>query len=323
MKPRRRWPRRLFQGLVILLLLALGGFGWVGSSHLLSPPRRALQDYHREILSDPDRFGLAVEAWTAPGDTPALIVRASSRPGTATKSRELRRRLAHAPPWRSAVGTVVLLHGHQGRKEDHLPICERFCAAGFRCILIDLPGHGDHPSRFATFGHREAGLLAEIRASVDDGHPFFLFGVSQGGAVALQAAARDPGLWDGVISAAAFASLGEIVTDSARQLHPVLRPAAPLVAASVEAFTFLRAGFLPSAIRPADAIRSLDRPVLLIHGDGDRYIPLDHARRLHAALPGTAKALRIIPGAGHGRVLAADADNTYAACCEFMLEAAR
>lgn len=322
-KTLRRWTLRLLTLAVALLLMALASIGWLGSSHLVSPERRLLQDYHRQILSDPAEFGIAIDPWSAPAGTPALIVTASAAPGTARKSRELRQRFPDAPRWGDTVGTVVLLHGHRGRKEDLLPVCERFCAAGFRCVVIDLPGHGEHPSPVATFGHGEVGLLGEIRDAFPGDHPCFLFGVSQGGAIALQTAANQPDRWRGVISVAAFATLDEALMSSARDFHPAARPLSPLLAMSVSIATHCRAGFSPSAIRPIDAASSIDLPVLLVHGGADRFIPVEHARRLHGALPSPRKDLRIIDGAGHGRVLAADAANTYAACARFMLQAVK
>lgn len=317
--------RRLLRVLVFLTLLTavlLGAVGWVGSSRLISPPRRVLQNYHTEILAAPAEHGLAIEAWTAPRETPALIVRAAPSPGTARKSLEHRRLLPHAPPWGDELGTVVLLHGHRGRKEDHLPICERFCAAGFRCVLIDLPGHGDHPAPYATFGHHEVPLLAEIHDALEDGRPFFLFGVSQGGAIALQAAARQPERWQGVVSVAAFAGLDEAMRSATRDFPSALRPATPLLTGSVALATRLRAGFSPAAIRPLDLAPSIRQPALLIHGTDDRFIPADHARRLDRALASEHKQLLLVPAAGHARVLAADADRTYVACSRFLLELA-
>ncbi|MEM9238116.1 MAG: hypothetical protein AAGB14_15195, partial [Verrucomicrobiota bacterium] len=157
---------RLLGLLLVLSLIALLAIGWLGSARLISPPRRALQDYHREILDDPARFGLSVTNFTSTGDTPCLMVTPTRKPKPAHKSRQLRQSLRtrgiEPPRWGEIRGTVVLLHGHTGRKEDHLPICERFVAAGFRCLLPDLPSHGDHPSNVATFGKNEAELIEDI-----------------------------------------------------------------------------------------------------------------------------------------------------------------
>ena len=49
--------RRVFRVFAVLLLVlfavAFAGTGWWGSARLVSPQRRALQDYHREILARP------------------------------------------------------------------------------------------------------------------------------------------------------------------------------------------------------------------------------------------------------------------------------
>lgn len=49
----RRWTIRLLAVAAVLLLIALAAIGWLGSSHLLSPERRLLQDYHHQILDHP------------------------------------------------------------------------------------------------------------------------------------------------------------------------------------------------------------------------------------------------------------------------------
>jgi acetyl esterase/lipase len=59
------------------------------------------------------------------------------------------------------------------------------------------------------------------------------------------------------------------------------------IAAMVSPLTYVRAG-LP--------------PILTIHGDNDKLVPVSHARRLHEALQkaGATSELLVLPGAGHG-----------------------
>ena len=59
-------------------------------------------------------------------------------------------------PAGEVIGTLLILHGRSGIKEDYLPVAERFCAVGFRCIIPDLPGHGNNPEPFTTYGVLEA-----------------------------------------------------------------------------------------------------------------------------------------------------------------------
>lgn len=318
---------RLFLCVMVLTLTGFGLLGWLGAGHLVSPERRHLQDYHREILADPTRFGLSLQAFDGPHSTPCLLVRPQAG-GEARKSRQLRSRLKNdgvpLGPWGEARGTIVLLHGHGGRKEDHLPICERFCAAGFRCLVLDLPGHGDHPDNRASFGFREADLVVEVlddcatRFGFAPG-PVSLFGVSQGGAIALRCAARHGERFNAVVSVASFAGLDEMIATAARRLHPGLRPVAPLSSRAVGLAAWLRGGFHPASIRPLDEARHIRIPALIVHGRIDRMIPPSDAQRIHEALREPRTPLRWVEDAGHQSVLGKDAANLYPDICRYLL----
>ena len=56
---------------------------------------------------------------------------------------QLRTRGLALPVYGNVHGTLILLHARKGRKEDLLPVAERFAAAGFRCLIPDLPAHGE------------------------------------------------------------------------------------------------------------------------------------------------------------------------------------
>ncbi|GAA5481469.1 alpha/beta hydrolase family protein [Haloferula sargassicola] len=327
MKRLRRWLQRIAFTSSLLALAALSTIGWLGSGHLVEPKRRALQDYHLERLEHPAAFGLKITAYTGPEKTPCLLVEPEPG-GRGWRARDLRKSLKRPPPWGEILGTVVMLNGHGGRKEDHLPSCERFTAAGFRCLVPDLPGHGDHPAPHATFGKDECEL---IEALVDDlpgrfslkPQPVFLYGVSQGGAIALQTAARSPQRWAGVISAAAFASLERTVERSAAELAPKYAGLAPVAAFSVGCGSWLRAGYAPWQIRPAKAAEKLTMPVMIIHGENDRFIPFADAREIFDRIPAETKILRPVVDGTHGRVLATDAGHLYPEMCRFLLDAVR
>ena len=50
-------------------------------------------------------------------------------------------------------------------------------------------------------------------------------------------------------------------------------------------------------------LRAIELPVLIIHGEWDELIPLDHAAGLYDMLSGTDRELVVIPGAGHNDIL--------------------
>lgn len=327
----KRWVRR-FTILVLALTIPAGVVvAHLGSEALLVPARRDLQPYHREILGRQDEHGLRVVPFTAPDGSAAFIALPAAQPGTARKSRavreELVRRGVDLPDFGETVGTIVLLHGRNGRKEDHLPIAERFCAAGFACVCWDLPAHGDSPLPFATFGHRESPLLPGLLEAARRAHPLpaptALFGYSQGGAIALQAAAGDPAAYTAVASIGAFADLLPLIEDGARRLHPGTAPLTGPISNLVRLGTRVRAGFDPADIRPDRAAARLTIPVCLVHGADDAFIPPDHSRRLHEAVPHGRKLLQLVPDARHGDVLAVGGTALYADLCGFYLEHCR
>lgn len=304
---------------------------WLASSRLICPTRRTLQDYHEEILGNARDHGMQIRSFNIEAgewkDTPCLVCEPTTTPGTAEKGSKLRAQLATEgvalKPWGEIIGNLVLLHGHTGRKEDHLPVAERFCAAGFRCILVDLPGHGDHPDRFASFGFREASLPSEALDAAGKAFNFApspagLFGISQGGAIALQAAARDSSRWFAVAELSSFSDLDGVIANQARRMFGPLQAPAQFVVSQLVKW---RADYDPASIRPLDAAVRLDSlPVLIGHGDADTFVPPDHARRLFNAVPSHNKQFLSISGAGHSTVLITP-QPVYATISKFFVNA--
>ena len=238
---------------------------------------------------------------------------------------ELQRRSAPLSPWGEIRGTILLLHGHKGCKEDHLPICERFCAAGFRCICIDLPGHGQHPLPYATFGFTEVSMLKNLWQEFLSDHPeatqpLFLFGVSQGGAIALQAAAHSDWSIHAVASVCSFTSLDQPIDASADYLPSVLSDTKPLTTRACAMGIYCRTGFFPSQISPLQAAQQITCPVFICHGKDDSFIPMHSAELLYQAVPHKQKSLHLIPNAGHHNVLSVGSTALYADLCEFFLK---
>ena len=319
---------RIALAALILLAVAFIGTAIWGSGKLVHPDRRALMDYHRETQAAPTRFGLKIEPYTGPSSTPCLLLSPSEMPGEAKKGQIVRQLLTNRgiqlAPWGQIRGTLFLLHGYCGRKEDYFPIAERFCAAGFRCIVIDLPGHGDNPAPTATFGKNEVQLVESV---LDDAAGRFhfspthcgLFGLSQGGAIALQAAARPGSRWNAIASVSAFASLDQPVRYSADRISPLLAKITPFTTAACACGVRYRVGFFPSEIQPVSAAASIRIPAFIAHGDLDDFIPIRSGEEIFKAIPTADKSFHPIHGAGHHNVLSTGSHELYADICEFYL----
>lgn len=124
---------------------------------LAKPDRRALQAYHQEWLQKPGEHGISVTHCTLiDGKVPCLLVTPDSGVPLGRRGKLLRRQVRELGRPLQAhghiSGNIVLLHGRNGRKEDLLPVAERFCAVGLRCIIPDLPAHGENPIPTVQFG---------------------------------------------------------------------------------------------------------------------------------------------------------------------------
>ena len=73
----------------------------------------------------------------------------------------------------------------------------------------------------------------------------------------------------------------------------------PLVALTkLYAFLFLRVRVSDAA--PAEVVRDLNVPLLIIHGDADSQIPLEHSQAIYANADHDKTKFWIVPGADHG-----------------------
>jgi pimeloyl-ACP methyl ester carboxylesterase len=310
---RRHWPRLACLTALATALTVCGLVFWSGW-RLASPSRRPLQDYHRDYLTHPAAHGLDIEPYTTADGTPCLVCTPYPTGQLGQRGSKIRGQLtacgiALRNPGQ-IVGTLVLLHGRNGRKEDYLPIAERLCAAGFRCLIPDLPAHGDHPLATTTYGVREAGLPARVlaEASIEFAfapQPAGLMGMSMGGSVAVHAAALPDAPWRALVIISSFDSLPAVMTGQAkRRGSPLLGP--PWAAGAAVVFR-LRTGLSVDAVQPSRRAAAIRIPTFIAHGTADSIIPHDSGRRLFDSLPrATIKQWTEVPGADHHNVFVTD-----------------
>lgn len=309
--------------LIGIILLPSGFVYWTGSE-IASPSRRLLMDYHREFRANPAAHGIRIDHFTASDGTPCLVVSPSGNTGErgAIIRAQLARRGLTLPPFGEISGTLVLNHGRKGRKEDYLPIAERLCAAGFRCVIPDLPAHGDHPANIATYGVREAGLPARILDEASrrfgfEKQPAGLMGMSMGGSVAVHAADQPDAPWKALVVVSSFDSFPAVIEGQATRHAGVTL--GPLWAEATDAVYHWKSGISINDIQPRHHAASIHIPSLIAHGTADRVVSMESGRRLFDSLPeDTLKKWVEIPGAGHDNVLITDYP-IYADIAEWML----
>ena len=172
--------------------------------------------------------------------------------------------------------TILHVHGNAGNIELHVWFTEHLPPAGFNLFIFDYRGYG----RSEGAARRRRPLIDDTHAAVDvllarsdiDATRLGMYAQSLGGAIGLNVMARRPQLRAAVIESA-FTSWREMAASAVGgdPPGPVSR--------------FFAGLLIRDDHRPADAIASIDRPILLIHGSADSIIPVGHGRRLAAAGP--------------------------------------
>lgn len=192
---------------------------------------------------------------------------------------------------------VIVSHGHRGNKSDMLGIGPGLWRDGHSVLMFDFRGNGDSDDGPQSLAHYEqADLRAAIAYAVarrpDAG--LVLVGFSMGAAVSILVGAQEPRV-EAFVLDSPFADMHGVIAHAVGSLR---LPPVPLVWL-VDQATRVRYGYRFGQVAPIDAIGALaPRPILLMHGDQDRVIPVEHAHRLYAAAA-EPKQLRIFPGADH------------------------
>jgi pimeloyl-ACP methyl ester carboxylesterase len=200
-------------------------------------------------------------------------------------------------------GTVLLLHGYMDAKEDVFHWAIYLVAQGYRCVLVDLRGHGRSTGNWVSFGAFDARDLSQL---IDDLEKRGLagkggvgvLGISYGGSTGLLLAARDPR----VRAVVALEPYGRADTALVEFAHGI----APKQAAKISAASFAAAvakaprlaGFSWTDADVETAATRITVPVLLFHGARDTWIAPGNSERIYAKLGGK-KQYVVIPDDDH------------------------
>jgi dipeptidyl aminopeptidase/acylaminoacyl peptidase len=206
---------------------------------------------------------------------------------------------------------VLLIHGWESARDRTLPNAQILHAIGMHVLTLDVRGHGANPAEELplTAGEFGADALAGARALLQrpDVTAVGILGHSMGGIGALLAAAAEPRV-RGVVAASTPADPYRLTRQTFRIARlPLPGPLAwPLAFLTTHVFLSPR-GHTVRGVSAARAIETYKGPVLLVHGDADRVVPISHVRRLENAVsrargdePDAARIeVLIIPGGEH------------------------
>ncbi|HUQ44980.1 MAG TPA: alpha/beta fold hydrolase [Candidatus Limnocylindria bacterium] len=179
---------------------------------------------------------------------------------------------------------VLLVHGWESARDRTLPNALILNAIGLHVLTIDVRGHGENPPEELplTAGEFGADALAATRYLLD--RPgvtsVAILGHSMGAIGALLAAAAEPRV-AAVVAASTPADPYRLTRQTFRMAKlPFPGPIAyPLSWLTTHVFLAPR-GHTVRSVSAARAIARYRGPVLLIHGDADKVVPIGHLDRL-------------------------------------------
>lgn len=195
----------------------------------------------------------------------------------------------------------ILMHGY--KSSSILDFCGGVKLAmnmGQNVLAVDQRSHGKSEGSAITFGIEERrdclSWITYISERFGCDVPIILCGISMGAATILMATDQNlPHNVKGIIADCPYSSPKEIIMKVSGELHfpPKL------------IYPFIRLGaflFGHFHLEETDAVRAVKQakiPILLFHGDDDRFVPCEMSQKIANACASPV-TLEIIPGAGHG-----------------------
>jgi len=220
----------------------------------------------------------------------------------------------------TTLATVVLLHGISSFKEAELERAKVLADAGYASLLLDLRAHGQSEGEYCTFGFYEK---QDLRAVADEltklfpARPMAIWGVSLGGAVALQAMAVEPRYQFGIVEST-FDDFNKVVLEYGADWLFGLR--SQWLVDRILHKSGKIAHFDPDDIKPVVSAAQIHRPVLFIHGDKDARIPMWFGKHNYESCPAPGKRWYQVPGAGHNNLWKIAGDSLRVEVFKFLKE---
>jgi fermentation-respiration switch protein FrsA (DUF1100 family) len=184
----------------------------------------------------------------------------------------------YLPPPNPEAPVIVAFHGNAGHLGDRVPKLLPVAGAGFGLLLAGYRGYGGNPGQ-PSEAHLTAdahGLLDWLEAQGTGPDRTVLYGESLGSGIAVKMSAEGRGA--AVVLESPYSSVADVA-----QMHYWYLPARWLVLDTWD---------------NAKRIGELRAPLLILHGERDRVVPVRFGRRLFELAPEPKRAL-FVPDAGH------------------------
>ncbi len=218
-------------------------------------------------------------------------------------------------------GAPVQIQFHGYRGSAYRDLCggaQLALKMGHNVLLVDQRAHGKSAGRTITFGVKERldcqSWCRYARRRFGPRTPLILMGVSMGAATVLMASELPlPRSVKAIIADCPYSSPKEIIGKVAMGMGMPGRPSTAACALGAR----LYGGFRLDSASPVEAVKKAKIPILLLHGEDDRFVPCRMSRVIFDACA-SEKRLETFPGAAHGMCYLSDPKRYEAVIADFL-----
>lgn len=189
---------------------------------------------------------------------------------------------------------------------------------GHNIILVDQRAQGESKGHTIAFGIKERfDVLSWVDYAIcrfGEDRDINLFGVSMGAATVLMASGLElPENVKHIVADCPYSSPADIIKTVCRALH--LPPA--LVYPFIRLGAFVFGHFDLEKTNAAESVKSARIPILIIHGEDDRFVPCDMSAQIQSANPALIQR-ETFPNAAHGISYMVDRERYRKLAAEFI-----
>lgn len=212
---------------------------------------------------------------------------------------------------------AILIHGYGRDGTFAYDYAEEYLKRGWNVLIPDLRAAGESEGTFITMGaleSRDIVLWSEKISSDNPDAKIIIHGVSMGAATTLLTAAQEPKNLCAVVEDCGFTSAYEMFTAQIEKIFDL--PEYPVMPCANIVCKF-KTGVKISDAAPIEVVDKIKVPILFIHGDADKLIPLEMMERLFdkAVVP---KEKFIVEGAGHADAKSTNPDAYFDKIFKFL-----
>lgn len=193
--------------------------------------------------------------------------------------------------------TIIVMHGYPTNKADVLPF-SMFLLKKYNVFLFDFRSFGESEGSYTTAGYKEVNDLngaVEYLVARKDAKNIGALGFSLGASVAIMS--KNIKI-KAIIADSAYSNLNNMIESMYRNFYFFKHPFVYLTRFYSKIFLNID----PKDVSPANDIKKMNKPVLIIHGKKDSQIPVNEAYNLYNA--NKKNEIWVVENAGHGEIYA-------------------